>query len=124
MRFNLLKSRRNKLKEKIKLELDKETPNIEEILNFVDGYEKDNLDTIVKLRKDKIYNTKRISGAIKSTIDAHGPITDKLIGSATKRIYGTLLDSTIKKPKYSSSKIIRIVFEVIITITLAILAFK
>lgn len=33
---------------------------------------------------------KRIAGAIKSTIDAHGPITREWIGSATKRIMGAL----------------------------------
>ena len=45
--------------------------------------------------KEKI--TKKISGAIKQTIDVHGPITKDLIGSATKRIYGNLLTNPNEK---------------------------
>ena len=48
---------------------------------------------IEKLKKEKLYETKRISGALKQTINAHGPITSLLIGSATKRIYGALLSN-------------------------------
>jgi len=33
---------------------------------------------------------KLINGALKQTINAHGPITKKHIGSATKRILGAL----------------------------------
>lgn len=32
---------------------------------------------------------KRIAGALRSTIDSHGPITNEWIGSATKRLLGT-----------------------------------
>ena len=92
-------TRRNKLADKIKLELTKSTPNIETILTYVDDYEKDNLDTIVRLRKNKEYDVKRINGGLKQTIDAHGPITKILIGSASKRIYGALLDNTDKPIK-------------------------
>ena len=94
MKFNKLKTRRGKLEENIRLELDKPNPSLENILNHVDTYEKDNLATIEKLKKDKIYDTKRINGALKQTINAHGPITKLLIGSATKRIYGSLIDHT------------------------------
>ena len=33
---------------------------------------------------------RKIMGALRSSIDAHGPITKELIGSATKRIVGTI----------------------------------
>ena len=121
MRFYLLKSRRGKLEEKINLELKNETPNVNYILDCIDYYEKDNLETIKKLRKNKIIDTKRISGGLKSTIHAHGPITEKLIGSATKRIYGTLLVSSTK-PKYSSRDIIDKIIVITVIISLLILA--
>lgn len=92
MKFNILKTRRGKLKEKIKNELSKSTPNTELILKYIDEYEKDNLETIDKLRRDKVLITKRITGALKQAINAHGPITRVLIGSATKRIHGALLE--------------------------------
>lgn len=91
MKFNILKTRRGKLTEKIKYELSKHKPSLEMILAHIDDYEKDNLATIDKLRKDKHVEAKKISGALKQTINAHGPITKELIGSATKRIYGSLM---------------------------------
>lgn len=121
MRFNILKSRRGKLEGKLYLELKNETPSVNNILDIVDDYEKGNLETIKKLRKNKIIDTKRISGGLKSTIHAHGPITEKLIGSATKRIYGTLLDGSTK-PKYSNRDIIDKILVIIAMITLLILA--
>jgi hypothetical protein len=99
MKFNILKTRRGKLGEKIKSEMSKEKPNIEEILVYVDQYEKDNLETIEKLKRDKVLDTKRINGALKQSINAHGPITKLLIGSATKRIYGALLENHKKESK-------------------------
>jgi hypothetical protein len=53
---------------------------------------------------------REISGALKNTIDSHGPITRELIGSASKRIAGQireaakrerdhLLTTTPRKPK-------------------------
>ena len=92
MKFNILKNtRRGRLKRKISLELAKKSVNIEYILDCVDQYEKDNLDTINYLKKEKIITTKRINGGLKQCINDHGPITKILIGSATKRIYGSLL---------------------------------
>ncbi len=102
MKFNKLKTRRGKLEQKISTELSKSTPNIENIISAVESFEKDNLDTIEKLRKEKLYEARKISGALKSTIDAHGPITKILIGSATKRVYGSLISTdskTIKREK-------------------------
>ncbi len=85
-------TRKNKLTEKIKLELQQSAPKIENIVTYVDDYEQDNINTIANLKKDKIYDIKRINGGLKQTIDAHGPITKLLIGSASKRIHGALLD--------------------------------
>ena len=61
-------------------------------------YERDNIKTIGKLKRKTIPNVKRINGALRQTINAHGPITKQFIGSASKRIYGALLE--IKKPTY------------------------
>ena len=94
MKFNIFKTRNGKLRNKLvnnflnKKITDKD---IESMMFMVDEYEKANLSTIDKLKKDKLRESKRISGALKQTIDAHGPITKELIGSATKRIYGSLL---------------------------------
>lgn len=91
MKFNILKTRKGKLEEKIRLELELKNPNIQVILKAIDDYELDNLMTIEKLRKEKAVDTKKINGALRQTIKAHGPITMLLIGSATKRIYGSLI---------------------------------
>ena len=98
MKFNILKTRRGKLGEKIRSEISKEHPNIEEILVYVDQYEKDNLETIEKLKRDKVLDTKRINGAIKQFLNSHPVLTKLLIGSLTKRIYGALLSD---KKKYN-----------------------
>lgn len=92
MKFNKIRTRRGKLERKIQVELTKPKPNIQYILSAIEDFEKDNLDTIEKLKRSKTYDSRKISGALKSTIAAHGPITKVLIGSATKRIYGSLLD--------------------------------
>lgn len=74
---------------------------INEIVEIFNQYEKVNIDTINKLKKDKQIETKRISGAIKSFLNAHPVLTKELIGSLTKRIYGSLLnDNTIRKKNY------------------------
>lgn len=70
-----------------------DSKDIEDILVVFDIYQRDNLETIDKLKRKKMYEAKRISGALKQTINAHGPITSLLIGSATKRIYGSLLNN-------------------------------
>jgi hypothetical protein len=90
--FDILRTRRGRLKDKIRYELEKENPSVDVILIYVDEYEKDNLEAIIKLKKGKKVETNRINGALKQTINAHGPITKDLIGSACKRIYGALLD--------------------------------
>lgn len=94
MKFNILKTRNGKLRNKLSNNFPKNKlteKDIDQLMSIVEDYEKANLATIDKLKKDKTLETKRISGALKQAINAHGPITKELIGSATKRIYGSLL---------------------------------
>jgi len=97
--MSMFKSRKDKLKSVLEYKFNgKLTDNdINDILIVFDTYQKDNLDTIEKLKREKIYETKRISGALKQTINAHGPITKQFIGSATKRVYGSLLNNEKKE---------------------------
>lgn len=100
MKFDLLKTRRGKLKTNLETKLLNKTvgsSEIETILNIVDEYEKDNLDTIEKLKRNKKVELNKINGALRQSINAHGAITKILIGSASKRIYGVLLDNQPKQ---------------------------
>lgn len=98
MKFNILKTRRGRLKFKLgTLIEDKgkdDKSKLEEMLVCVEEYEKNNLETIKKLRRKRLSDIIRINGALKQAIFSHGPITKELIGSASKRIYGSLLDSS------------------------------
>lgn len=96
MKFNPLKTRKGRFEQKIGQELAKPNPNINLIIEAAYEFEKDNIATIDKLKRTKINDTKKISGALKQCINSHGPITKQYIGSATKRIYGSLL-TTEKK---------------------------
>lgn len=89
----IFKTRRGTLEEKIRLELSKNLPDLNNIILAIEKYEKDNVDTIDKLKKHKKIDMNRINGALKQTIHAHGPITKTLIGSASKRIYGSLIEN-------------------------------
>ena len=94
MRFNILKTRQGKLRYKLSnyFQNNKITEkDIDNLLIIIEDYEKVNLQTIEKLKKEKKIEAKRISGALKQTIHAHGDITKELIGSATKRIMGALI---------------------------------
>tara|TARA_R110000868_G_scaffold76573_2_gene220104 strand:- start:32699 stop:33064 length:366 start_codon:yes stop_codon:yes gene_type:complete len=96
------RSRKGKLELGLEEELSNKIPKLENILILVDDYEKDNLDTIDKLKRGKSLELKKINGALKQTIDAHGPITKVLIGSASKRIFGSLLtaeEKVLEAPK-------------------------
>lgn len=101
-------TRRGKLENKIRIELSKTDPQVGNVLDAVDDFEKNNIATIEKLKKKKQIDTKRINGALKQTINAHGPITKLLIGSCSKRIYGSLLTNEVDKgeKKYSIKSII------------------
>jgi len=88
LKFN---TRRKTLKKQLEAELKSLSPNLDNILTIVDQYEEANLQAITKLRRGRELTTKRIAGALKQTIHAHGNITPQFIGSATKRVYGALL---------------------------------
>lgn len=99
MKINKFKTREERLTHKLNQTLLNKTVDeakITELIQVINDYEKNNLDTISKLKKDKSLETKRISGALRQTINAHGPITLNYIGSATKRIYGVLLSNPNK----------------------------
>lgn len=94
-------TRRGKLENKLRAELANPKPEVGKLLDAIDDFEKDNIATIEKLKKKKQIDTKRINGALKQTINAHGPITKVLIGSASKRIYGSMLTNENEKEKVS-----------------------
>jgi len=71
--------------------------DIDTIINLFKKYEKSNVEYIDKLKRKRILEIKRINGGLKQTINDHGPITKQLIGSASKRIWGSLL-SNEKEP--------------------------
>lgn len=101
MKFDLIATREGVLMHNIRYELASPKPNPDKILAHIKQYEKKNLETIEKLRREKQIETNKIKGALKSTIHAHGAITMVLIGSATKRIYGSLLaDSNKQKENF------------------------
>src|ERR1035438_7713293 len=109
MKFNVLKTRLGRLEQKITLALAKPKPDIKEIISAVESYEQDNLDTIEKLRKERQYESRKISGALKQCIGSHGPITKLLIGSATKRIMGMVLVPTPTKSTFKETHWDRII---------------
>jgi hypothetical protein len=102
----MIKTRHGKMSEKIKKELSNSEPRLDEILKIVDDYEKDNLDTISKFKRERVIESRRISGALKTAINAHGPITMVLIGSATKRIIGSLLTNEKHKKESFINRIL------------------
>lgn len=91
MSNNKYQTREEKLRNKIAEELTHQKPSIDSLVGFVNEFETANLDTINKLNRVKKADDNKIKGALKQTINAHGPITMELIGSATKRINGALL---------------------------------
>ena len=114
----MIKTRKSKLENRIKDALSQKKPNLEDIISAVDDYEKNNLKTIEKLKKKKSVEVKKINGAIKQTISAHGPITKQFINSASKRIYGSLLLDEKLGARYKYFK----VFKLILTFVLLFLA--
>jgi len=89
MKIIWINTRRNKLR--TRLETLVLTNDIEGILEVFDEYQKDNLSSIEKLNRKRTAESRKISGALRQTINSHGPITKLLIGSATKRIMGALM---------------------------------
>ncbi len=95
MKFNLTKTRRGRLQHYLETTFVNQLPpeDVRRILAVVDEYEKDNLESIEKLKRTRTVEVNKINGALKQAINAHGPITKVLIGSATKRIMGAMLDN-------------------------------
>lgn len=95
----MFKTRRNKIKGVLEYKFTNKLSDtdINELIEVFYIYEKDNIDTIEKLKREKVLETKRISGALKMCINAHGPITKQFLGSATKRVYGALLSNEKKE---------------------------
>lgn len=87
-----MRIRKTILRKKIEEELNSKIPSVEKILTYIDEYEVANIETIKKLKRKRKLEFRRINGALKQAINAHGPITKDLIGSASKRIYGALLE--------------------------------
>lgn len=118
--FNKLRTRKGRLKQKIEKELEGGNPDISKIIKAVEDFEKDNIDTINKLKRGKRIDLNRINGALRQTINAHGPINKTLIGSASKRIYGAILLNPNEKDKRISIKslLFGIFIGIIITLTI------
>ena len=103
----MIKSRKSRLENRIKDILQQKNPKIEDIIEAAEHYEKNNLKTIEKLKKKKSLEVKKINGALKQSINAHGPITKQFINSASKRIYGSLLVDEKQKKQSKIFKFIR-----------------
>jgi hypothetical protein len=95
------RTRKSKLEHKIKEEFSRQTPRAERIVEILEEFESDNLKTIEKLKKKKKATLKKVNGALKQSINAHGPITKDLLGSASKRVYGSILESEQEDSKIS-----------------------
>jgi len=114
MRKNV--TRKGRLENKLRAELAMPKPEVGRLLDAIDEFESDNIATIEKLKKKKQIDAKKINGALRQTIQAHGPITMLLIGSCTKRILGSLLTNEVEVEKISiKSIIIGLVTGIIIT---------
>jgi hypothetical protein len=86
-----MRNKYNKLKSEIQELLDKGELTNDGIIGLFKKYEISNLNYIKKLNKRRSFEHNKIKGALKQTINAHGAIDMKLIGSATKRISGALI---------------------------------
>jgi hypothetical protein len=73
--------------------------DVDDLFNLFVKYEQSNLKKIDKLTRERLVERNRIKGALKQTINAHGPIDMRLIGSATKRVCGALITNVEPKPK-------------------------
>jgi hypothetical protein len=87
----MLYTRKDKLRYKIEQELMQPIPNIDKILFHFYNFEKNNIDTIEKLKRDRKVDIRKINGAIKQTLNDHPNFNKNLIGSMGKRIYGSML---------------------------------
>jgi hypothetical protein len=84
--------------------LKNKTITSDEIINVFMKYEDINIKTIDKLNKPRLVERNKIKGALRQSINAHGAIDMRLIGSATKRITGALItnEEPKSKPNFNS----------------------
>jgi hypothetical protein len=99
-----MRNKYDKLETEIQELWKKKMLTSDEIVNIFKKYEESNLNKIKKLNKRRSFEHNRIRGGLKQTINAHGPIDMKLIGSATKRISGSLItdENIIPKGNFNS----------------------
>jgi len=115
----MIKNRPTKLALRITEELNKTTPNVDNIIEFFKSFEDIDKKTFEKLKRSKKIEMDKINGALRQCINAHGPITKELIGSASKRIWGSMLDIEKAKPSILHPISIRdIIIGVLITVLL------
>ncbi len=93
-----MRNKYNKLESEIQELWKNKILTSDEIVNLFKKYEQSNLNKIKKLNKRRSFEHNRIRGGLKQTINAHGPIDMKLIGSATKRISGSLITNEDIRP--------------------------
>lgn len=86
------RNRKDRLLYEIESELRAKNPSVERLFDIFEQHEKDNISLIEKLNKKKRPVLNKINGALKQSINAHGPITTSNFGSAAKRVYGSLLE--------------------------------
>ena len=108
------KSRDEKLRNAIEDEFARKVPSVDGMMEVVKRYESVNLKTIDKLQRQKKVYTNRINGALKQAINSHGPITKTLLGSVTKRVYGSLIE--IEKEKNKKINLKSFLLGVIVTL--------
>jgi hypothetical protein len=101
----MIKSKRSKLTGKLTKELESESPSVDNIIKIFESFENNDAKTLEKLKREKKVEMNKIHGALRQTINAHGPITKEFIGSAGKRIYGSLLANPNSKPENECKKI-------------------
>lgn len=97
------KSRSEKLRNAIEDEFARKVPSVDGMVEVVEKYEITNLKIIDKLQRKKKVYVKRINGALKQCINSHGPINKNLIGSCSKRIYGSLIE--VEKENFKKIKL-------------------
>jgi transcriptional regulator NrdR family protein len=93
-----MRNKYNKLESEIQELWKNKILTSDEIVNLFKKYEQSNLNKIKKLNKRRSFEHNRIRGGLKQTINAHGPIDMKLVGSATKRISGSLITNEDIRP--------------------------
>lgn len=85
------KTRDEVMRNKLISLLKDDTTKINEAMKIFKEFEEANIATINKFNRVKQMDVKKISGALKQSIQAHGPIDINNISSATKRIYGSVI---------------------------------